>query len=150
MKWIYFVPVFILLASCGVKDKGAGPNPVTPVSGTPEGYYATKSKLFLVKPSTLDLKPHEENTVTYRFVTRDLTPVKLSDYTFRVTSNMPTMPEMGGPWDAADVKVLEDGQLSATYEIYHGHELHVWEFTIEVLSGDKVIDTLVYSHLVKE
>lgn len=136
----------LFVIACSVKPRDTG---VTPVSGHQliDGVYLSQNKKFLMRPSTVDLIPHEENTVTYTILDSELRPLD-SSYAFEAESDMPTM-QMGGPWKAERLVVESDGRVSATYNIWHGHPTHLWQFTIRILREGKEIDRFIYSHLVR-
>ena len=142
--------IVIFLAGCGAKEKvepGTRQEPVE-TDTLPAGFLYSENKKFLIKPSTQDLEPNVDNTVTYRIVTAELVAVDARQYTFVVESDMPTMPAMGGPWKAP-TEFDDAGNLKATYSIWHGHQKHLWQFTIKILKDGTLVDKLVYSHLVK-
>jgi len=80
---------------------------------------------FLTHLSSLNLQPGKENTLLIRVSDPKLTPVSVDRIT-SVQYDMPTMPEMGGPFTATLTK-KSDQELEATLDIAHGG---FWEIRI--------------------
>lgn len=146
----YLLICFLLAPTLGCSVKPKPQVTTEAVTAQPlDGIYRSEKGKFLIRPSTTDLNPGDENTVTYRITTDRLEPVDAHQFQFDVESDMPTMPAMGGPWKAENVGADEQGRLTATYNIWHGSKVHLWQFTLQILKDGEKIDRLVYSHLVR-
>jgi len=146
----YLVCLLVLCQlGCSVKSRPQESQAAATTPGLPAGSFATENGKFFIHPSSLDLVPNEENVLIYRIVTPDLEPADLGQYTFDVECDMPTMPQMGGPWKM-EPSIDEKGRLKAACLIWHGSKVHLWQFTINILKDGEKVDRLVYSHFVRE
>jgi len=145
---MHYLLLALLLVGCSVKPKPQVTTEAVTAPALP-GVYKSENGKFLIHPSTTDLVPGEENTVTYRITTPELEPIDARQFQIDVEYDMPTMPQMGGPWKADNVAGDDQGKLAATYTIWHGSKVHLWQFTIQISKDGEKLDRLVYSHLVR-
>ena len=135
MNKIFFLTLVFTLMSCGVKPKET----TETIASSHFGIYISKQGKFVVRPSTKRFIPGEDNKITYRIVTDELTTPP-ADFSFRFNYRMPTMPQMIIP--KTKPVVLGPGSVEVVYEIAHGG---LWEFEILIHKDNTLVDTLVYT-----
>jgi hypothetical protein len=147
-KWIL---IAVLLAGCAVKKDGAEPGLPQAATGqlpmgvsiaadgagqigrafkqekietVARGILVSAKGKFVLAASNVNLVPREDNVITYRLTTNELTP---TNNALTIEYDMPSM-KMDGL--TSTQKTLPDGRVEVTYEgIAHGGE---WEVRVKV------------------
>ncbi len=88
----------------------------------------------VVSVSTLNLQPGKENVLSIKWSDLTLTPLAIDKLTL-VEYDMPTMPEMGGPFTAT-LNKKSATEVEATLDIAHGG---YWEMNLVFEDGAKQV-----------
>ena len=118
LNFLSFGLLFVLILSCGVKDRRVLDNQQGVVTGAfPEAIFWTKQKKLLTLAAKNQFSVGNV-TIAYKTFTEDLELVSGLGYSTSVKYRMPEMPEM--PVTPAIIEQSPNGEAKVTYEISMG------------------------------
>lgn len=144
-RWLL---ILLLLLGCATRkhEPKLETQPTTAEETTlPEGVVVSRNKLYLVKADPAELKPGEENEISYSVIDADFEAVDLKKVKIEITYIMPSMPQMGV--FKATAGEIDENTFTTTLDIVHGGD---WRVTVALTpEGATAAEEIVFEYDVK-